>query len=138
MAEEREQRFELNAPGLAKLVQMIDRFIRDDAALRLEQSKNAPQASYFGQQSITGGAIFQLPEAQSDAQSFSGAVIFTDTPSGSGRYTIHGVPPTAGGVGIPIPAGGTVIELLGMANLQRLKIIAETAQTLNLTYQLFK
>lgn len=130
--------FEAQIPGLAKLVAMLGAFVRDDKDLRLEQAKNAPQASYFGQQTVTSAAVFEIPEATSEAQGFSGAVIFLDAASGAGRYTIHGTPPTAAGRGIPIPAGGAVIDIDGTVNVTRFKVIAETGQTLNLTYQLFK
>jgi hypothetical protein len=138
--------YQLDAPGLAKLVGQLAALLRQDPELRAIQAANAPACRYFdqpgvftrvGSVSVTGTVVYQIQEAQNQqAETFAQLVLVFESTSGSGRYRIDGGQPSAT-VGTQIPAGGVVLTIPGQANIRNFKMMAEAAQTLVFSRMLF-
>ena len=138
---------QLDSDGLARLVAQVAASLRQDAALRDIQGRNAQQAKYFDQPgvfprggvippAVTGNVVYNIVEAQSGSEVFYSLVLTFDQASGSGRFRIDGSNPTVT-TGIQIPAAGTVLTILGNDNIQRFRMIAEAGQTLTFGRYLF-
>jgi hypothetical protein len=129
------QNFQANSPGLAKLVDYLGRFIRNDAELRLEQARGAPRAVLYAQGEVTGNDLLMVPAAVTE--SFSHLVVMTTADSGSGRYMIHGERPTPDR-GFPVPAGSVTIDVDGSANIAAFALMAEAGQTVRYSLAVFR
>lgn len=139
---------QVSAPVLAKLAALLRSIAQLDAPLREIQSRNAPAGSYMGNgtpgdnsgtsATLTDAAIIDIPEARSGQETFYSCSVMFQSTAGSGRYTVNGTPPKATGTGLPIPSGGGQLTISGMDNIRKFRMIAETGQTLNFVYQLFK
>jgi hypothetical protein len=136
---------QLHAPGIAKIAAQLAVLIRADADFRKLQGQNAQQAKYFdqpgvfttiGSVAVTGVVLYSIQQAQSDNEKFYSLVLTFDATSGSGRYRIDGPAPTAT-IGVAIPAGGTVLTILGADNIRNFKMIAEGGQTLSFSRYVF-
>lgn len=135
----------LDSPGIAKMAAQLAALLRQDASLRETQGRNAPQARYFdqpgvfsaiGSVAVTGAVVYSILQAQSGSEVFSSLVLVFDATSGSGRYRIDGIAPTAT-IGVAIPAGGVALTIPGHDNIRNFKMIAEAAQTLQFSRYLF-
>lgn len=129
--------FVLDAPGIAKLAAQLAAMLRQDADLRSLQSANAPQATAFDDQTtpgISGVNVYAIADAQS--RDFYSLVLTFSAASGSGRYRIDG-PAPGQAVGVPIPAGGVVLNIVGANNVRNFKMIPEAGQTLTFARYLF-
>lgn len=123
----------LDAPGIKLLAEQLAAVLRQDADLRAVQAQNAPIAKYPDDQTgagVTGNTIYTITQAtQNQIESFNALQVTFASGSGSGRYTIDGTTPTPTR-GVPIPAGGVVLNIVGNTNIQRFQMIAEAGQTL--------
>jgi hypothetical protein len=138
--------YQLDAPGLEKLISQIAALLRQDTDLRAIQSANAPLCRYFdqpgvftrvGSLAVTGNVIYRIQETQSQqAEKFSSLVLVLESTSGSGRYRIDGGQATPT-VGTQIPAGGVVLTIPGDANIRNFNMMAEALQTLVFSRLLF-
>ncbi len=127
---------EVNAPGLAKLVADLAKFVRNDAELRAIQARNAPQASILNSMVVAAGApAVRIPEAQG-MDEFAFMLVIVETTSGAGRYDPGTGQPATGARGLEIPAGGAAISLDGSSNIRFFSIFGTGA--LQVTYVLFK
>lgn len=109
--------------------------LRSDAKLRELQGINAPRASYFDRQSITGANVYTIAQAQQET--FSSLVITFDQASGLGNYRVDGTPasPT---VGVEIPAGGGILTIQGSDNIKGFSMVARAAATLTFARYLYR
>ena len=138
--------FNLDVPGLAKLIAQTAMDLRQDAELRQLQARNAAIAKYFdqpgvftqvGSVAVTGSVLYTIAEAQQrQGEQYSSLVLTFESSSGSGRFRTDGGNPTAT-IGHQIPAGGIVIEVTGYENIRNFKMMAEAAQTLVFSRVLF-
>jgi hypothetical protein len=138
--------YQLDAPGLAKLVSQIAALLRQDPELRAIQTGNAPACRYFdqpgvfsnvGSVSVTGGVNYKIAEAQrSGAEVFAKLILVFESSSGSGRYRIDG-PLASPTVGTQIPSGGIVLTIPGQTNIRNFSLMAEGGQTLVFSRMLF-
>lgn len=126
-----EQRPEIHSPGLYDIVAQLAALLRSDAGLRAIQTSNAIAPYRFDQPAggITGAVVYTVTEAPTVKLSMLS--ITFDSTSGTGRYRLDGIPAAAGGVGIPIPAGAGVLNIVGANAIQNFNMIAETGQTLS-------
>jgi len=131
-------KFTVEAPGLIQMIlqvlQYLWKLITNDKELRVQRSQNAPQILKENNVTVDSTAVFTIPGADSMQQTFTTLLVVTDEASGKGRYNVSGRAPTAAGQGIPVPSGGTFIEVEGNVAIRQFAIIAESGQTLNVWY----
>ena len=128
----------IHAPIIGMIAQEILALVKNDYALRALQGINAQQACYFDQRSITGATVYHIDEAFiGTGEVFSSVVLTFDTLSGSGRYRVDGVDPTAT-TGHQVPSGGGILTITGHPNVARFGMQAEAGQTLIFARNLYK
>lgn len=142
----------IDAPGIAKLVELTSYGLKQDASLRILQAQNAPQAFNFDQRGfqgaasavlptamqnpVTGNEVYRFQEAQAQGKLFTQAIITFDAGCGSGRYRIDGIDATTV-QGIPIPSGGVVLVITGDNNIRNFSMMAEAGQSLTFARNLY-
>lgn len=129
----------VQSTALAKMVDQLSAMLRQDARLRTEQAKNAPYATAFDDQTgvgVSGNTVYLFQEAQTGDRIFHSAALSFNAVSGSGRYRIDGPVPLPA-VGMPIPAGGVVLNIVGHMNVRNFRMIAEAGQVLTFSRYLF-
>jgi hypothetical protein len=127
---------ELQSSGVAQLVNDIGLFVRNNAKLRAEQARNAPQCAVLAAMAVVAGAAaVRIPEAQG-SDDFAFAVIVVETTSGAGRYDPGQGNPATAARGLEIPAGGVIISIEGATNIRQFSVFGVGA--LAITYALFK
>lgn len=130
---------ELISTGIEKLVQQLSLFVRGDAVLRMVQAANAPQCMYEGVGSVSSTAVTLIQQAQTSGQDYSVLVIQFTSAAQAGYWACSGADPKADGtLGMSIAAGGAVLTIMGVTNIQNFKMIAATGNTMPFAYQLYR
>jgi hypothetical protein len=130
---------ELVSTGIAKLVQLFTLFIEDNAELRMRQATNAPQCLFEGVGTVIATGFTQIDQAQTSGQLFSSLRITFTPAAQTGFWSLSGAAPRADGTfGVPIAAGGAVLDISGSTNIRNFKMIAATGNTMPFSFQLFR
>lgn len=138
MANMPDNRINLESDALAKLVQQLDVFIRDDAQLRLVQARNAPQCLFEGTDTVTATALYRIQQALTSGQDYTVLVIQFTSTAQAGRWGIATTPRADGTAGMQILAGGQSLQIYGVNNIKNFSMIAETGNTMPFSYQLYR
>jgi len=115
-----------------------------NADLRETRSLEAERAVLFTSAVVinTAVTVMQALEPRTAAETFTTMLVAFDAGSGAGRYRIDGSAPTPNsaiaGSGMPIPAGGYTLTIVGALNIRSFQVTAETATALDMSITLFK
>jgi hypothetical protein len=120
----------LHAPALKEMVELL-RLLAGDP-------KTIDKAQYFEQGLVTDTAVSFIQRVASYSEEYSILMVQFSETSGRGRFDMTGGDPTAAGRGMPILAGGSLIVVRGVDNINRFKMIAEVGQSMQYNALLFK
>lgn len=142
--------------AVERAVDVLEAFFKNDRDLRKSQSENEPMANGYQQGSnVNGTDTMVVPSSgaqqaapfttfldgqDTTAKKYSYIVVIIFSTSGAGFYSIQKsiIPTQSGTIGIEIPAGGTVLTIPGVVNIENFKMCPATGATLNYVIQGFE
>ncbi len=138
---EAQAKFVLTA--LDAILDRLTSLVTLDRALRVERSEGSERALVFLSAVVTGAAPTTIAALwpQVVNQVYTTALIQFDATGGTARWRMDGAPPlpvAAAASGMPVPAGFSTMNIVGALNIRSFQVVAEPAQTLNMSITLFQ
>lgn len=129
--------------ALQAIIKLLQSLVTLDRATRQERSEGSERALIFTSAVVTGATPTRMDTLvpQVVNQTFTTALIMFDTTGGLGRWRMDGGipnPVAAAASGMPIPTGFSSINVVGALNIRSFQVVAEPAQTLNMSITLFQ